>query len=100
MKNKEQLINQSYENLLMLASRDKSLTSNEFRLLFFIMTYDNITSKSIQEKIGIKDKSTISRAINNLIYHKYISRNIINKVIKKGLSSYEYLVNTEKQLKD
>ncbi len=96
MENLSLFKNKKLFNLLLYALKDKNLSSNDFRTLFYIATNDNITVKNIKRDINIKNKNTISKILNNLIKNAYIKRNFIKTVIKKGLSSYHYMINTDK----
>lgn len=96
MENLSLFKNKKLFNLLLYALKDKNLSSNDFRTLFYIATNDNITVKNIKRDINIKNKNTISKILNNLIKNAYIQRDFIKTVIKKGLSSYRYIINTDK----
>lgn len=99
MENQEILINPKYHNVLIFASTDKDLTSNQFRTLFFISTnIDNIYVEDMKQKLNFKTSNLMSDTIKALIKNGYITRYRNRKVIKKGFPFYCYEINQNKAL--
>jgi len=92
------MINEKIFDTLLYAATDKEINSNEFRVLFLISTRENLTH-SFFKKIGIlKHSNTISETFSKLQNNQYIEKEKQKSYYKKGVSSYQYFVNTNKSL--
>ena len=74
MEKQEFIINQNYHKLLLTASTDNNLTSNQFRVFFYISTHSDIVVKDMQNDLNFKTTNLMSESIKALIQNGYITR--------------------------
>ena len=98
MEKQEFIINQNYHKLLLIASTDKNLTSNQFRVFFYISTHSDIVVKNMQNDLNFKTTNLMSDSIKALIKNGYITRSRTKKKVKKNTPFYVYELNLEKAL--
>lgn len=99
MENTEILISANYQQVLFYASTDKELTSNQFRVLFYICTHlENVYIEEMKDKLNIRTNNSIADCIKILIKNNYIKRMRNKRLIKKGVPFYSYVINQEKPI--
>ncbi len=99
MENTEILISANYQQVLFYASTDKELTSNQFRVLFYICTHlEKVYIEEMKDKLNIRTNNSIANCIKILIKNNYIKRMRNKRLIKKNVPFYSYVINQEKPL--
>lgn len=99
MENQEILISANCQHVLLYASTDKELSSNQFRVLFYICTHlENVYIEEMKDKLNIKTNNSIADCIKVLIKNRYITRVRNKRLIKKGVPFYSYVINEQKPL--
>lgn len=99
MEKQEILISENFQQVLITASTDKELSSNQFRVLFYICTnIENIYIEEMKNKLNIRTNNSIAECLKVLIKNNYITREKNKRYIKKGVPFYSYKINTRKSL--
>ncbi|OCL96787.1 hypothetical protein [Arcobacter porcinus] len=83
-------------NLLAFASKDKSLSHSEFRILVYITKNSTFTIKQIQKDISISSINLICKSLKKLTDLTYIIKEKTNQKNKFNISPYIYYINTKK----
>lgn len=99
MEKQEILISENFQQVLITASTDKELSSNQFRVLFYICTnIENVYIEEMKNKLNIRTNNSIAECLKVLIKNNYITREKNKRYIKKGVPFYSYKINTRKSL--
>ena len=83
-------------NLLAFASKDKSLTHSEFRILVYIANNNAFTIKQLQKDISISSINIICKNLKKLMNLNYVIKEKTNQRNKFNISPYNYYINTKK----
>ncbi|OCL93035.1 hypothetical protein [Arcobacter porcinus] len=83
-------------NLLAFASKDKSLSHTEFRILVYITKNSTFTIKQLQKDISISSINIICKNLKKLMNLNYVIKEKTNQRNKFNISPYNYYINTKK----
>lgn len=98
MEKEDFTINPNYHKLLLTALTDKDLSSNQFRVLFYISTNNEILVTKMQNDLNFKTTNLMSNSIKALIKNGYVTRRKTKKKVKRNTPFYVYELNLEKAL--
>lgn len=82
--------------VLKIATVDNKIKTLDFRILSYIAYNTGFILKDIKIDLKISSYNTFSKSLKNLFKNDYIIKQKTNKKFSKNVSSYSYLVNTNK----
>lgn len=86
-------------DILSFASIDTNLSSNEFRLFYYLINnIDSVLLGDVQKKLNFKTYLLLSKSLKKLLDLKYLIRTRKHTTTKNHDSKYIYSVNMEKPL--
>ena len=89
------IIKEKYQNVLIRALYDVSLSAVEFRVFFYICTSTNkdITTSKMKKDLNIKTSNLMAKSLKSLLEKKYIFRKRVKNKISLNSAFYQYEIN-------